>query len=194
MVADKKYRRVISALASLASDKNQLVYLPRRRERSGRYEEFQLLDEGGARSTGDPVRYAVPRPGEADQFGVPYGLFENGWIHILEDTELLLLLSLAHHRDLYAFPEDEGWVKIESRERLQSYGLGRDAYQSHQVLQWFGLLEVDADPDRRTDGTLPVPPAYAATNGLLHRFRIKEKAFGESALEVAVPALKRLLS
>ncbi|MFI7114787.1 hypothetical protein ACIBK9_51340 [Nonomuraea sp. NPDC050227] len=175
----------------MAQERNQLVYLPHGYERSGRYEGFQLLDEGGVRSTGDSVPYVVPRAGET-QFGLPYGLFENGWIHILEDAELLSLLSLAHHREVNLLSE-ETWIKIESAERLHNYGLGRDAYQSHQILQRFGLLEVDADPDRRRDGTLPVRPRYAA-NGLLHRFQIVEDGFDEPAVEVAVAALRRLLS
>ncbi|TQS18060.1 hypothetical protein [Microbispora hainanensis] len=191
MSSEKKFRRLISALASLAAESNQLIHLPHGHKRSGRYEGFQLLDEGGVRPNGDSVPYVVPRKGE-DQFGLPYGLFENGWIHVLEDAELLLLLSLAHHRDVLTLPE-ENWIKIESGERLHNYGLGRDAYQSHEILQRFGLLEVDVDPDRRSDGTLPVAPRYAP-NGPLHRFRILETGFDEPALEIATTALRKLLS
>ncbi|MEU0520359.1 hypothetical protein [Streptosporangium sp. NPDC006007] len=173
--SSKKQRQVISALRSLSDPSVQLVHLPNASKRSGKYEGFQLCDEGGSRSDGEVPDYVVPTMTDR-YFDLPVGLFTNGWIHLLEDTELAFLMMIAH-ASLHIDPG--GWVKIESGLRLLHYGLGRDAYEAHKTLQAFGLLGVHIDEDRHDDGK--VINYGQGGQPRLHAFRLLPDGFDEPA-------------
>jgi hypothetical protein len=79
---------------------------------------------------------------------LPAGLFTNGWGHALEDTELAFLLTLAFMRAKYSGEE----AYVAAGLRLLRVGLGRDAYHAHNLLERFGLVEVQVDSTRRTHG------------------------------------------
>jgi hypothetical protein len=80
---------------------------------------------------------------------VPISVFTQGWIYVLEDTELLFLLVLAHyHRGL------PGGFRIESDIRVRHIGLGPDAYEAHVLLSELGIVQVTPDPSRRANGTV----------------------------------------
>ena len=85
-----KLRQLHDALRRLSSSEVQLARLPNeQRKPIGRYEGFSLLHEAG-----DGQPYVVPSE-ESKTLYLPRGLFDNGWIHVLEDTELAFVIMLA---------------------------------------------------------------------------------------------------
>jgi hypothetical protein len=185
---EKKLRQVHDALRRLSSPEVQLVSLPNsRRTPAGRYEGFLLMHEGGAPASGeDNHLYTVPAP-ESKTMYLPAGLFLNGWIHVLEDSELAFLLMLACLRSRL----DKAQVFATSEVRLLQFGLGRDAYESHGVLSQLGLVRVQPGPHPgrrygkagrylRSD-----PPK-------LHRFELLNDGFGEPAISAARRVMARI--
>ncbi|WP_433469402.1 hypothetical protein [Spirillospora sp. CA-128828] len=177
--SDKKLRQITTALRSLSAPGVQLVHLPNRGMRSRKYEDFQLLDEGGVRETGDVPPYVIPTTSETT-FSLPTGLFSNGWVHLLDDTELAVLMMILAVTQLSTQGE---WVKIESSVRLLNYGIGRDAYSSaHKTLEALGLLHVQEDENRHMDGKVK---DYGKGGQLrLHSFKIRPEGFNEPAVDV----------
>lgn len=144
--AEKRTRQLRDTLKRLHKD--GLVFLPRLAEPGHKYEKFLLADEGGPRAAGTILRYKIPTPAEAS-FTLPVGLFTNGWISVLTDTELAFLLMLAFYQA--RSPGQE--FRIRSETRLRHLGLGRDAYEAHQLFEAAGIATVTADPTQRGDGT-----------------------------------------
>jgi hypothetical protein len=140
----KKGRQFRQTLDRLASE--QLVILPRAARAGNKHEGFLLLHEGGLRNAGGNKAYHVPRRTEPT-FPVPMGLFTNGWIHVLENSELALLLVLA-----FLQSQNSGKAfTINSAQRILHFGLGRDSYESHRMLQRLGLATVTQDETDRFD-------------------------------------------
>ena len=80
---------------------------------------------------------------------MPSSLFTNGWIHVLEDSELVLLLiaarMLSRHGDT---PQP-----LPSGARKLHYGLSRDSFEAaHRMLDYLGILDVISDYQRNADG------------------------------------------
>ncbi|MEV6507031.1 hypothetical protein AB0M61_12995 [Streptomyces sp. NPDC051642] len=188
-VRDKKVRQLQSALDRLSADSFQLVHLPNGKKVRGRYEVFQLLHENGVPYGGgdNPDRYMVP-PEQDDLPWLPAGLFRNGWIHLLEDTEINFLLVLAW---MHAKFGDQP-VFIPSDIRLRQFGLGRDAYEAHRMLDRFGLVDVEEDPDRHFDNSR-VTGFKEGTMPKLHRFELRREGFNEQALPKIRSAIERRL-
>lgn len=139
---EKKLRQVHDALRRLSSPEVQLVRLPNfQRTPTGKYEGFLLMHEGGAPIGGDNQLYTVPAA-ESKTMYLPGGLFLNGWIHVLEDSELAFVLMLACLRSRL----DKTPVFATSEVRLLQFGLGRDAYESHRLLSRLGIVRVHAGP------------------------------------------------
>jgi hypothetical protein len=183
-VSDKKQRQVQEALRRLASNSVQLVHLPNRRKPVGTYDGFQLLNEQGFRPDEDAnPRYVVPHLDE-QVLHLPQGLFTNGWIHALEDSEITFLLMLACMRALVGGDEIRiaGWI------RIRHFGLGRDAYQSQHLLERFGLVEIEVDPNRREDGKVR---NYGRGNpSFLNRFNLLDDGFERPASTTVISALQ----
>ena len=184
---EKKLRQVHDGLRRLSSPEVQLVRLPNlQRTAAGRYEGFLLLQEGGAPSGGgDNQLYTVPAA-ESRTMYLPAGLFLNGWIHVLEDSELAFLLMLACLRSR----SDTRPVFAPSEVRLLQFGLGRDAYEAHRILSRLGLVRVHAGthPGRRLGKTgryLKSDPPK------LHRFELLNDGFDEPAIPVTRQAVTR---
>lgn len=167
---DKRARSVRSALHAL--DAAGLVLLPPGEPGSrNRFERFVLLNECGIEAVGEAEEYRVPTQKEM-AFTMPNGFITNGWIHVLEDSEIALLLMVACHRG--GWLEDE-LVVVPPDVRLKNYGIHRDAYSSaRKMLEWCGLLEVE-EMGRHEDGR--------AENAELrtHRLRLRLIGFEETA-------------
>ncbi|MGV7570843.1 Uncharacterised protein [Mycobacteroides abscessus subsp. massiliense] len=144
-VRAKKVRQIQSGLVRLADEK--LIHLPRDARGQRDYDRFTLLRDD-ARPTGDNDEYKVPDV-EADYFTVPLTLFTNGWIHVLEDSELVLLLITARfHRKYGDTPQP-----MSSGPRKLNYGLTKDSYESaHRILDYLKIISVIADWNRTSDG------------------------------------------
>ncbi|MGW9398699.1 hypothetical protein [Streptomyces sp. NPDC055642] len=187
-VRDKKVRQLHSAMDRLSGDAFQLVHLPNGNKSRGKYEGFQLLHERGAPYGGgsNPDRYMAPA--EERTPSLPAGLFHNGWIHLLEDTEINFLLMLAWlHFRFGAQP-----VFVASDIRLRQFGLGKDAYEAHRMLNRFGLVDVEEDPNRDFDGYL-VTGYNEGTMPKLHRFVLRREGFDEKAVPKIRSAIDRRL-
>lgn len=181
----KRGRSLADALDALEAA--GLVDYPRAAEARGKREEFLLMDERVASRT-DRLTYRVPTKRELT-FSVPPGFLHNGWVHVLEDSEIALLLIVAC--GLGKLPDPEGWVAIPAGERLLNYGLSRDAFSSaHPVLREMRLLEVQS-VGRHSDGRAI---DFSSEGPSLHRLRLAPEGFEQNAYDVAHEALNRLSS
>ncbi len=143
-VPTKKARQIQSSLIRL--HKENLISVPVK-GRHRRYEDFVLKRED-ARPTGDNSVYRVPEH-DTDFFAVPASLFTNGWIHLLEDSELVLLLIAAR---MYSQHSDTP-QPLPSGPRKLNYGLSRDSFEAgHRVLDYLGILDVISDYQRNAAG------------------------------------------
>jgi hypothetical protein len=145
-VEAKKGRHLFSAIENLA--KEELVSLPYGSDTRNKHRGFLLNWEGGRRRVGATPLYTVPKANEP-YFTLPLTVFTHGWIHVLEDTELLFLLMLAYfHRNM-----PDGF-RVDSDTRLLHIGMGRDAYEAHTWLSRFSLASVIFAPGRNFNGTV----------------------------------------
>lgn len=165
---DKKIRHIHAGLDRL--EHNGLVYLPNRSAVTGRYEQFVLLDEesGMPQPGADPVLYRTPRLSERF-FTLPMTFVTNGWVQVLEDTELAVLLMIA----CGAGSVDEAGIAIPGDVRNGAYGISRHAFESHRMLHRFGLITVE-EVNRHEDGKAELFDAQGAS---LHRLNLVPQAF-----------------
>ncbi|MGX1703151.1 hypothetical protein [Microbacterium sp. NPDC055357] len=179
---DKRTRSVRNALIALAEA--GLVDVPGAPSERNRFEKFVLLDERGVDAVGEPQEYRVPSKAEST-FTIPSGLITNGWLHLLEDSEIAILLMVACARDGWW---DQGLLVMDPHIRLQNYGIHRDVFSSaRKTLDWFGLLRVE-ERNRHDDGR--------AENGeqLAHRLGLAHDGFDKPALPTVIDALTRQLA
>jgi hypothetical protein len=184
---DNRIRQLRSAVKTLASPDVRLAALPNAEARVGRFDGFRLLSEAGAQGASE-VPYKVPVVGESC-FSLPASFFLNGWHTVLTNSEVALLFCLLAHRAART-PWAEEVVAIDGETRVNSYGLGPDAYATHRELAAFGLLEVVADEGRREDGTFV--GFSDAEQPKLHRFRVLEAGFDKNASLVVSATLRGL--
>lgn len=188
-IREKKARTLHTALDTLEEAK--LVHLPGTPGKRGRHEGFSLFDEAGWQRGGDPLPYAVPAKNE-DYFTLPVGFVTGGWLHVLEDSEITLLLMVACRRGtLTAIGDDPdiapGEVAIPADIRLRHYGIHRDPFSTaRKTLEWFGLLGV-REMDRHDDGR-------AEDAGIrLHRLSLLNDGFESPALDTVRETIDRQL-
>lgn len=179
---DKRARSVRSALLAL-SDAGLVDFAdgPGRRDR---YERFVLLDERGVEALGEADEYRVPTKAEPT-FALPSGFVTNGWLQVLEDSEIAILLMMACARDAWW---ENGALVVPPDVRLRNYGIHRDVYSSaRKTLDWFGLLEV-REVGRHADGR--------AENGEQHTHRLSllPGGFDAPAVTTVIEALNSQLS
>jgi hypothetical protein len=181
MVRDKKARSVRTSLDTLSDA--MLVQLTGPEGRRGRHGGFMLLHEGGAQLDGDAHPYSVPAADDASVFELPPGFITNGWVHVLEDSEIAVLLMVASgHGSLYAgnneaFDLQPGEVAIPAWARLRHFGIHRDPFSTaRKTLEWFGLLDV-REVRRHDDGRAE------NDDERLHRLTLNTDGFGVPALE-----------
>lgn len=164
-----RLRQIKHALDVLSSEDVRLVELPHAEATSGRYEGFRLLDESGSPGHADPVPYSVPKNSEST-FAVPMDFFLQGWVHVLEDREILAYLVLCQRG------AHSAGVSLFADERLRWYVLHRTTPSILASLTRFGLVETLVDPLRDVNGTYagfsegasPMPNEYRLTDGV-HR-------------------------
>lgn len=180
-VIDKKVRAVYSALDRM--EEFQLLELERP-PTPGTKARFDLFEEGTR--TGDPVPYLVPKPGQRGTFTLPAGFITNGWIHVLEDTEILLILMLACGRDRLS---NEDMIAIPAHVRVHNYGVNRDAFSSHKFLERLGLVAVN-EVGRHEDGKAI---EYAADGASLHRLALLTDGFNRDGAEVVAHTIRERL-
>ncbi len=139
---DKKIRQVKGVLDRLAAE--ELVRLPNA-GKVGKHEQFELMRECGFVKGIESEQYKIPRNDEPT-FEILATLFTNGWIQVLEDTEIAFLLMIA------SLGADTQAVAIDGDIRLLHYGLSREAYTANRMLDRLGLITVTEDPRRTGHG------------------------------------------
>jgi len=182
MARDKRARSVRSAILALA--RAGIASIPGGPGDRDRFEKFALLNEVGSEIIGEAEEYRVPRKYEST-FAVPTGFVSNGWLHLLEDSEIALLLMVACRKGGW---DESGLLAIPAEVRLRNYGIHRDAYSSaRKTLEWFGLLNVE-EVGRHEDGR--------AENAELrvNRLALLRDGFGEPATSTMIGALSAQLA
>ncbi len=144
--SDKQFRQLKNALARL--EEEGLIEPADRSRKTNRYEGFYLKYEDVLfRRAKANDFYRVPDDDETF-FELPLEFFTHGWVHVLEDSELaLLLIAIYKHQQ----NGGEGYT-MAAGPRTLHYGLGRDSFEAHLMLDRLGLIEVTADPARYDDG------------------------------------------
>ncbi|MCT1479367.1 hypothetical protein [Microbacterium sp. p3-SID336] len=179
---EKRARSVRSALATL--EEAGLVVIPDKGGSRGRYENFVLLNERGRDAVGEVEEYRVPRAGDAT-FAMPEGFIGSGWLHVLEDSEIALLLMVACRKG--AHPAGD-LIAMDSHTRLRHYGIHRDSFSAaRKTLEWFGLLEVE-EMKRHDDGRAE------DTDLQVHRLGLKPGGFDAPAPQAVIDALRGQLA
>ncbi|MEU8193324.1 hypothetical protein AB0C10_06025 [Microbispora amethystogenes] len=189
---NKRLRSLQNALRVLSGEGVQLVSLPGFDKAKNKYENFELLDEGGVRR-GGPDLYKVPRSSDR-YFALPATFFRNGWIHVLDDSEIIFLMMLAFlhadsRRDGHGF-ESDNYVSVSTPERLLHFGMSRDAYEAHWTLRKFGLIDMRPGRGRLPDGRVRKFDPYH--NAPPHRFRLLLEGFDRSAVGAVQSALSQI--
>ncbi|MDG9674822.1 hypothetical protein [Micromonospora sp. DH14] len=133
---DNRIRQIKSAIARL--EREEVVRLPNTERARDRYEGFVLLDEHRDENWRPGSDYTIPRVRES--FKIPTDFFYNGWIYCLTDSEVALWLTFKLLSHEHPAAHAGGGIFLADRERLQRFGLSRDAYESHAALVEYGLL------------------------------------------------------
>ncbi|MBO1739568.1 hypothetical protein [Leifsonia sp. TF02-11] len=179
---DKRARSVWSALERL--EEAGLVDRGSGHLGRNRVDDFVLLNECGTEAVGESEEYRVPVRGR-DTFSLPSGFIEQGWVHVLEDSEIALLLMIACAKGALI---DGRYVAVPGDVRLQHYGIHRDPFsKARKTLEWFGLLDVE-EVGRHSDGRAE------DSELLLNRFRLMTETFERPAVETMVDAMHAQLS
>ncbi|WP_264797254.1 hypothetical protein [Arthrobacter mangrovi] len=177
---DKRARSVRASFKSL--ERANLIRFARSEGKRGDFENYDLLDERG--SSGEQQLYKVPGLKEP-LTTLPSGFVLNSWIHVLEDSELALLLMIACGIGSLPGP----FVSIPAETRLLHYGIGRDPYsRARKTLELFGLLNVE-EVKRHRDGK-----TEGGENHFLHKFQLRREGFDEEALPTVIAILKEQLA
>lgn len=178
---DKRARTVRKALERLETA--GLVDIPGKPGERNRFEGFVPLHEAGAEAHGEREEYAIPEMSVA-AFAMPPGFVLNGWLHLLEDSEIAVLLMAACGSGSWV---EDGLQAFPGAVRLRHYGIHRDPYSAaRKTLEWFGLLEVK-EVRRHEDGRAEDDDRY------VHRIGLCTAGFEEPALPAIQAALQRQL-
>ncbi|SDL33755.1 hypothetical protein SAMN05428985_11513 [Nocardioides sp. YR527] len=179
---DKRARTVRSALKRL--EKDGLVDASAGPGAKNRFENFVPLHEAGADARGEREEYTIPELGSSFVFAVPPGFILNGWLHVLEDSEIAVLLMAACGAG--GWWDRDGQV-FSGEVRLLHYGIHRAPFAAaRKTLEWFGLLDVE-EIDRHVDGR-------AEFNlHRVHRITLRGAGFEVQALPAIQDAIERQL-
>lgn len=188
---DNRLRQIRGALKLLADEAIGMVELPSRgRGTRTMFRGVHLLTETGTATT-VPPRYEPPT-NRADTVDLPFEFWTNGWVHVLTNREIAMLLMLTDNQARTNPTEDttgqqfDRWVSPKSR--IVKYDLTRATWDTHRNLQEFGLIHTLVHENRRPDGTA-IGGRQAGYTGP-HRFRITPEGFKEPALRTVLPLVK----
>ncbi|WP_369360845.1 hypothetical protein [Streptomyces sp. cg2] len=162
-------RQLTQALKTLES-----MALVRANTGPGRFSTaLQLLGENGTSTISSAIPYTAADDTEP-YVESPVEFFTHGWVHVLTNSEIAALL-MWFDRLKYAGVEvgaEEGapltitYVTGDVRQGL--YGVGRKAYQTHQALDAYQLLDV-IRPEKRYDSGKGEGYSQGESDLLCHR-------------------------
>lgn len=175
---DKRARSVNKSLATLKDAGLMSV------TKHGSRHLVSLLDESGRSTVAEPEPYSVPQ--REGTVALPGEFITEGWVHVLEDSEINMLLMIACGWG--GFRDDDG-TAFPGVLRLQNYGISRDNYtRALKMLDHFGLVSV-VERGRRDDGR-----AYEEEGQMLHRLALQPDGFKVDALPKVIEALQAQLA
>lgn len=189
-VTDNRIRQVKAALDLLAKPSLGLLSLPRAGTARQRYDQLRLLNEGGVRPAGQAPDYQIPRSNEV-VMTMPADFFLNGWLSILDDSEIAAWLMFRHRHQALGGGVDTAGVELSGADRLATYVLKRTIWDQHRILRLMGLMRHDGDDRRRSDGT--VDDFLDEGPGSRHRFHMIDTPLGEPAAHSALSSLSAAL-
>ncbi|MFG2351801.1 hypothetical protein [Streptomyces phaeochromogenes] len=184
-------RQLTQALKTLES-----MALVRANTGPGRFSTgLQLLCENGTSTVSSAIPYTAPDDTEL-YVEIPVEFFIRGWVHVLTNSEIAALL-MWFDRLKYTGAEvgaEEGdpltitYVTGDVRQGL--YGLGRKAYETHQALDAYQLLDV-IRPEKRYDSGKWEGYSQGESDLLCHRVSLAPAGFDRDAGDVVEDVLKR---
>lgn len=118
-----------------------------------RYNGFRIMAESGRGDLADPAYYRVPKSSKVG-FTVPAEFWLNGWLWALTNSEIAAYLMFRALASMYPGEHAGDGIYIYGEDREARFGLRRDAYESHILLERFGLLEQQSTPDRHADARI----------------------------------------
>ena len=135
---DMRAMQVRKALVVLSG--HHLVELGPSSEKRTPYDTLWLCNEAGPVPGKDPARYKPPAPNEAT-VSIPVPFFTNGWIQVMTDSEIWNWLAFRHRANMTAAESlaTQG-VQLTADTRLSVYDLTRDAWDTHLMLDRYGLM------------------------------------------------------
>lgn len=174
-----------SALQRLARPDVSLLELPNSGKRKSGYDMVRLLEDSGPRAVGLPVSYSIPATTK-DVVTVPVDFFLKGWVYVLEDTEIATYLM---YRRLCA---QSSPAHISAVRRGEIFGVKQSAWEQYWVLADSDLVVVEADENRRPDGTF-VDMSTGVTPRR-HRFTLHDEGLASDALRVVWNTVERRMT
>lgn len=184
----KKQAQLKQTIARLADDSYELLKLRAGAPSNKKFDGFTLLNECGKRAAGPNVAYTVPDLSDPDTFTLPVEFFTKGWVHVLTESEIAMVMMCAHkhssHPKGFRMPGDD---------RLQLYAVSPPTFETHVLLSKIGVLTVTPDPKRTAAGKLT--PTAALKSGsmkgvLPHFIEFHPDQFEKNAYATVLDALE----
>ncbi|MGD6742994.1 hypothetical protein ACOKM3_14250 [Streptomyces sp. BH106] len=134
----------LRTLESLGIDGDQaLVEVPGKAKGGGRdYAAFLLMQEAGRGDAPTPALYTVPPARWHSTFTVPAEFFFQGWVQVLQPSEVATWMILQWLSQTFPNRHDESGVYLYANARLGNFRLRRDSYEDacNRLLD-FGLIQ-----------------------------------------------------
>ncbi|MGW7170934.1 hypothetical protein ACWGH3_37795 [Streptomyces sp. NPDC054884] len=184
-------RQIMTALKTLEG-----MALVRANTKPGRFTAgLQLLCENGTSTVSSAIPYTMPDDTEM-YVEIPVEFFTCGWVHVLTNSEIAALLMWLDRLKYsgVVVGADEGdpvtvtYVSGDVRQGL--YGLGREAYETHQALDAYQLLDV-IRPEKRYDSGKWEGYSKDDSDLLCHRVSLAPAGFDRDAGTIVEDVLQR---
>ena len=181
-----RLRQIKSAIERLVNEGG--VILPNATRPRNKFEHF-LLSRDVATPPGLPVeeRYVTPRRNEG--ISIPVQFYTNNWLHCLTDSEIALWLSLRLLAKEYPDAHSDTGIYMPDNTRRYRFGLTRDAYESHTMLRYFGLIR-GVDNESRWRAGRSASLRERGRVEPLH-FVLNDRALSASAVDVVSAILQQ---
>lgn len=183
--SENKRRQILKALSKLR-DLDLVRFNVGQRNA---YDRARLLLETGGSTAAAPISYSVPTQ-DTSGINVPIEFFTQGWVHLLTPSEtvaLLMWLDVAQNQR-----QEE--LFITAAERAGRFGLGREAYETHQALDALGLITIERPPGRHDDGRFDFDFATEGGSALCHRLTNVLDTIKQPALPIVTEVLKQAVT
>jgi hypothetical protein len=178
---EKQLQNALRRLCAL-----QLVELGPERS-ADRFDAFALVAETGRGSLATPEYYTVPaEPGGT--LTIPSSFWLNGWLWALTNSEIAAYLMFRFLATAFPGEHRAAGVYIYGEDREGHFGLRRDAYESHILLDAFGLLEQQASPERDENNRIVGYKAGERYEAL--RFKLTDEGLAEDAVASVMARLE----